>query len=261
MDVLINVLMYVIVFFMGASIGSFSLVVVRRSQNKENGSWVTGKSICESCKKELKWWELIPTVSFLLLRGKCSQCKTKIDPSHFFCETAVGVVYTVIFYCYASGRIDVIQLAFMFLCHAVLIALSFSDILYRTINVIPVYVLGTVGTVYNAILTEKYYYIAIVVGLFVLSGFLCAKDCFSSFGAGDIDVGICLFALTFSGFALFDIIFYAALVGIIMSVTVLRKSERNIPFVPCLYFGYVLYSCGLSLTTLMYDLMTQLLNM
>lgn len=261
MDVLISVLMYVIVFFLGASIGSFSLVVVRRGENKENGSWVTGKSVCESCKNELKWWELIPTVSFLALRGRCSKCKAKIDSSHFFCETAVGVAYAIIFYLYASGRIGVIQLSLMFVTHAILIALSFSDILYRTINVIPIYVLGGIGVVYNAISSGKYYYIAIVMGLFVLSWFLCSKDCFASFGAGDIDVGICLFALTLSGFAVFDIIFYAAIVGIILSLTVLRKSERNVPFVPCLYFGYVLYSCGLSLTKILYDFMTQVLSM
>lgn len=261
MDVLILILTYIIVFFLGASIGSFSLVVVRRSQNKENGSWVTGKSVCESCKKELHWWEMIPTISFLMLRGKCSKCKAKIDPSHFFCETSVGVAYAIVFYLFASGRIDIVQLLLMFFAHAVLIALSFSDILYRTINVIPLYVVGLTGAIYNAVKTGKYYYIAIIVGLFLISGFLCRKDCFSSFGAGDIDVCICLLAITMSGFALFDIIFYAALVGIVLSLTVLRKSERNIPFVPCLYFGYILCSCGLSLSKAIYDLMNQLMSL
>lgn len=261
MDVLILILTYIVVFFLGASIGSFSLVVVRRSQNKENGSWVTGKSVCESCKKELHWWEMIPTISYLILRGKCSKCKSKIDPSHFFCETAVGVAYTIIFHLFASGRIDMIQLLLMLISHAILIALSFSDILYRTINIVPIYILGLGSAIYNSIRTETYYFIAIIAGLFLLFGFLCRKDSFSLFGAGDIDICICLLAITMSGFALFDIIFYAALVGIVLSFTVLRKSERNIPFVPCLYFGYILYSCGLSLSKAIYDLMNHLMSL
>jgi prepilin signal peptidase PulO-like enzyme (type II secretory pathway) len=260
-DVLILILTYIVVFFLGASIGSFSLVVVRRSQNKENGSWVTGKSVCESCKKELHWWEMIPTISYLILRGKCSKCKSKIDPSHFFCETAVGVAYTIIFHLFASGRIDMIQLLLMLISHAILIALSFSDILYRTINIVPVYILGIGSAIYNSIRTETYYFIAIIAGLFLLFGFLCRKDCFSLFGAGDIDICICLLAITMSGFALFDIIFYAALVGIVLSFSILRKSERNIPFVPCLYFGYILYSCGLSLSKAIYDLMNHLMSL
>ena len=261
MDVVISVLLYVVVFFLGASIGSFSLVVIRRGHSGENGSWAKGKSVCESCKKDLKWWELIPTFSFLFLGGKCSKCKSKIDPSHFFCETAVGIAYTFLFSLFASGRIDAIQLILMFGSHAVLIALSFNDILYRTIDVIPVYVLGGTAVLYNSITTERYYLILVVAGLFALFGFLCSKDNFVSFGSGDIDVLICLFALTASGFAIFDILIYAALLGIVLSFTVLRKSDKHVPFVPCLYFGYVLYSCGISISQLVYELTTQIMHM
>ena len=259
METLIIVLLYVVTFFLGASAGSFALVIVRRSHNKENGSWVTGKSVCESCKKTLKWWELIPFVSYLVLRGKCSKCKAKIDPSHFFCETSVGVAYVILLWTFLTGRVDMYEALVLVGAHTILIALSFGDILYREIQVIPVYVLGMIAAVYNGITSEKYYMIAVVVALFVISFFIGRKDNFFALGAGDIDVAIAIFALTFSGFAFLDMLMYGAVVGIVLALTVLRKKDTGIPFVPCMYIGYVISACGVSAMTAIYNLVTQIL--
>lgn len=254
-------LLYVMIFFLGSSLGSFSLVIVRRGHNNDWKSWLTGKSKCESCGKTLVWWELIPFVSFLALRGKCSKCKTKIDYSHFLTETFAGIVYSILFTLFLCEKIDVTQFIFMLLAHIILIALSASDFLYREINVLPVYALGVIGLAYNAIFNQSYWNILIVIAAFVGFGILCAKDNFVLLGSGDIDVAIAIYALLGSVFGMIDVILYAASAGIVLFCTLYRKSDKMIPFVPCLYFGYFLSSLDISVSQAISDALLKLLEM
>jgi prepilin signal peptidase PulO-like enzyme (type II secretory pathway) len=241
------------IFFMGASIGSFSLVIVRRGHNDDWKSWLTGKSYCESCKKTLTALELIPFFSFICLGGKCSKCKSKIDPSHFICETFAGIMYVALFAMYNFGIFDLPKFIFMLVANSFMIALSASDFLYREINVIPVYILAVVGFVYNAVYNQSYWSIAISIILFVGLGILFAKDNFAAFGSGDIDVVIAIYALLGSVFGIIDVIMYASLAGIILFVTLYRKTEKTIPFVPCLYFGYFVSAMGVSVSRMLFD--------
>ena len=261
MDILIQILLYMMIFFMGASIGSFSLVIVRRGHNDDWKSWLTGQSYCESCKKTLKWWELIPTISYLCLRGRCSKCKTKIDPSHFICETFAGIMYAVLFAMYNLGYFELHKFIFMLITNSFFIALSASDFLYREINVIPVYILGAIGCAYNAIFNQSYWNILITVVLFVGLGWLLSKDNFVLFGGGDVDVAIAIYALLGSIFGIIDVIMYAALAGIVLFAALYRKGEKTIPFVPCLYFGYFISAIGISVSQSLFDLCQKLFQL
>lgn len=251
-------MLYVSLFFLGASIGSFSLVVVRRGHNNDWKSWLTGQSICENCKKTLQWWELIPTISFIALGGKCSKCKSKIDASHFLCETFSGIMYVAIFIMYQMAMFTLPQVIFFFIANSFLIALSSSDFLYREINVIGIYILSAIGLTYNAIFNHNYWPIPIVIVLFVLFGWLCSKDNFTAFGSGDVDAIICIYALLGTLFGIVDVILYAALVGIVLFFTLYRKSNKSIPFVPCLYFGYFLAAMDISVSKALFDLLQKM---
>jgi prepilin signal peptidase PulO-like enzyme (type II secretory pathway) len=239
---------------MGASLGSFSLVVVRRGHNNDWKSWLTGQSYCESCKKTLQWWEMIPTFSFLALRGKCSKCRTKIDPSHFLCETCVGIAYVILLFFYQDNKIDLITLVCFLITHLLFIALSSSDFLYREVNSIMVYILGLVGCAYQAIVHQNYLVIPITIGLFVIVGIVFANDNFALIGSGDIDVGIAIFALLGNIFGIIDVLLYSAACGIVMFICLYRKTEKAIPFVPCLYIGYILSAMGFSISQEIFNL-------
>lgn len=248
-------------FFLGASLGSFSLVIVRRGHNDDWKSWLTGKSYCEHCKKTLEWWEMIPTISFLTLGGKCSRCRTKIDPSHFLCETFAGLMYVALFVMYQLEMFTLPQFIFYLIVNSFMIALSASDFLYREINSLFVYILGGIGLVYNAIFNQNYISIPITIGLFVLLGWLCSKDNFALIGSGDLDVGVCIFALLGTAFGIIDVILYAALAGIILFVTLYRKGDKAIPFVPCLYIGYFMSAMGLSVSQSLFNLFQKLFQL
>ena len=62
-------------FIIGAILGSFYLVIGTRLPLKENV--FTTRSRCDNCFKELKWYELIPIVSYVFQRGKCRKCGKK----------------------------------------------------------------------------------------------------------------------------------------------------------------------------------------
>lgn len=84
-------LIYFFIFCLGAVIGSFLNVVSLRFNTGR--SFVKGRSGCFSCGKQLVWYENIPIVSFLVLRGRCSGCKTKISFQYPIVECATGLLF------------------------------------------------------------------------------------------------------------------------------------------------------------------------
>lgn len=69
-------MIYICLFMMGASLASFINVIAYRLPRKEN--FIKGRSHCEYCFHQLYWFELIPILSYIFLRGKCDHCRQKI---------------------------------------------------------------------------------------------------------------------------------------------------------------------------------------
>lgn len=81
-------------FCFGIIIGSFLNVVIYRLNTKRS---LGGRSACMSCRTQLRFYELVPLVSFLLLRGRCKTCKTKISKQYPLVEAVTGVVFALLF--------------------------------------------------------------------------------------------------------------------------------------------------------------------
>ncbi len=75
---------FVIVFLLGAIVGSFLNVCIFRLPEGE--SVVFPASHCRFCRKPISWADNIPVISFLLLKGKCRQCGQKISWQYFWVE-------------------------------------------------------------------------------------------------------------------------------------------------------------------------------
>ncbi|MDP1722708.1 MAG: prepilin peptidase [Candidatus Gottesmanbacteria bacterium] len=86
-------MMELIVFIFGLAVGSFLNVLIDRLPRGEDV--ITGRSVCDHCKKVLRWYELIPLLSFFLQRGRCRRCHEKLFWQYPVVElvTAVGFVY------------------------------------------------------------------------------------------------------------------------------------------------------------------------
>jgi len=82
------ILLLVLVFAFGAIFGSFLNVVIYRLPKKED--FIKGSSYCPNCKHKLMPLDLVPILSYLLLRRKCRYCKDPISPRYMLVETVAG---------------------------------------------------------------------------------------------------------------------------------------------------------------------------
>ena len=74
-----QIIFLVFTFILGACLGSFACCEARRLHAREKHHKIDSKrSICEHCKRQLSWYENIPILSWLALRGRCKKCKKKI---------------------------------------------------------------------------------------------------------------------------------------------------------------------------------------
>ncbi len=80
----------VFVFLFGLCVGSFLNVCIWRMPRHE--TVITTPSHCPNCNYKIKWYENIPIVSWLILRGRCSNCKEKISPWYLFIEILTAVI-------------------------------------------------------------------------------------------------------------------------------------------------------------------------
>ncbi len=81
---------------LGGIWGSFANVCIHRLPKEQ--SVVKGRSYCPSCKKEIKWFDNIPIISFIFLGAKCRNCKEKIKLTYFIVEVLSILSFFVIYY-------------------------------------------------------------------------------------------------------------------------------------------------------------------
>jgi len=79
-----------LLFILGLCFGSFlNVVIYRLPKNKS----LFGRSYCDNCKRKLSFFDLIPLLSFVFLKGKCRYCKKKIDPIIPIVELITGILF------------------------------------------------------------------------------------------------------------------------------------------------------------------------
>lgn len=114
-------------FIVGAVMGSFFHVVATRLSNDE--SIIKPGSHCPKCNHYLKWYENIPIISYLLLRGKCSKCKSKIPLSYIVVEIVTGLLYAACYHSFKFSFDLIVALTFV----STLVTVIVSDIEYMII--------------------------------------------------------------------------------------------------------------------------------
>ena len=85
-------------FTTGALIGSFLNVVIWRVPRGE--SIVSPPSHCPKCNAPIRWYQNIPILAWLALRGKCANCKAPISPRYILIEILGGILFLAAFWRY-----------------------------------------------------------------------------------------------------------------------------------------------------------------
>jgi len=144
-----EIVFYAIVFVFGSIIGSFLNVVIYRYNT--GTSIARGRSMCFSCGKSLSWYELIPVVSFLIQRGKCYSCKSKISFQYPTVEILTGLLFLLT---WISG-FQIIELLFYWTVMAILLVIAVYDIRHKIIpnGFVYAFIILSLG---NLILTSDF---------------------------------------------------------------------------------------------------------
>lgn len=230
------IIIYPLVFIYGIVVGSFLNVCIYRIPRKEN--IVTTPSHCMSCGYELKWYDLIPVVSWLCLRGKCRKCKAPVSVQYPLIELANGVLWLVTIHRSGLTTEGILYCLFV----SALLVLSVID--FRTFEIpfgINVFI-ALLGVVRLG--TDSSQWFLYVIGFVLVSGifgivYLLTKG--NGMGGGDIKL-MAAAGLLLGG----PKVFLAMLLGCVFAVAIhpirmkVKKEGNKLAFGPYLAAGLVL---------------------
>ena len=179
--------MLIIMFILGLVLGSFYNVVGLRLPKGE--SIVFPSSHCLNCNHKLSWYENIPLLSFIFLKGKCRSCKEKISIIYPLIELLTGVLFALTYYIYGLN----VNLLIGLILVSLVVVIFVSDSKYMIILDSPL-VISSVLIFLIKLINEgvKSSLISVVHGLivFILVYFLMLFGNFifkkESLGGGDI---------------------------------------------------------------------------
>ena len=246
------VLVIIFLFCLGLIIGSFLNVVIYRTIHGEQ--WVKGRSRCDNCHKEIAWYDNLPLLSYILLKGKCRYCGKKIAVQHFAIEIMTGCLF-VWWYAIGFGFFRLAQAPhlyiqpFFWLIVGILLLIIFvTDWLYQ---IIPDWANITLGALalsyrlylgYSGAMQWRDVWLAIITGLglaaFLLLLFAITRG--RGMGLGDVKFAIVMGLLLGwprAAIAMFLAFVLGAVFGLIMIALKQKKLKERIAFGPFLIMG------------------------
>ena len=112
---MLNIIIYVFAFIIGTLLGSFTTLAVYRIPKGEN--ILNKRSYCPNCNHKLGFWDMIPIMSYIFLRGKCRYCKDKVRIRYLILEVFSGIIYTVFI---MSLNIDILNTGYKELIYIII---------------------------------------------------------------------------------------------------------------------------------------------
>ncbi len=238
------ILIYGYVLLVGMCIGSFLNVCIYRIPN--GSSIVRPPSSCPVCNASIKWFDNLPVVSYILLRGRCRGCKTPISIRYPIVEMLTGIFAVITWMEFGPSPSTLIYFFFI----TTLLVITFIDIDHRIIPDIislPCIPLGFAAS----FVLPSINWIESLLGIAVGGGSLLAiawgyqlfrgKE---GMGGGDIKLlGMIGAFIGWKG-VLFTIMassFTGTAVGIIMMLRAGKGMKMALPFGPFLAIGAILY--------------------
>lgn len=231
-----EILIWVMVFLYGITIGSFLNVCIYRIPAKE--SIVAPRSHCMKCGYILKWYDLVPLFSYLFLGGRCRKCRDKISFQYPLVEFLNGLMYLWVFF------VNGINVESVIYCLAVSALVALSVIDFRTYEIpfgfnIFITVLGAIHLAFDYENWLEY-----VIGFFAVSLFLLLLNLFSNGRAmGGGDVKLMAAAGFLIGWKLIVLAFFiGCILGSIIHVIRMKLSDEGhgLAFGPYLSAGIVI---------------------
>ena len=251
--------LYLTIFFVfGSVMGSFYHVIASRLSKGK--SIISPPSHCENCNHYLKWYELIPIISYLIQGGKCRKCKAKMPISYILMEICTGILFAVCYHVFGYSLQLIVALIFV----SSLIIIIISDIEYMIILdevlIIAIFSIIVVDII-DLGLYETTLKIASGLGSFITMilikkiGDIMFKQ--ESLGGGDIKLMFLVGLVIGYPMSVCNIFFATFIAFPIALFLLIFKKDNIIPFGPFLSMaGIILYIWGLNFS----DIINFLIN-
>ena len=236
----IEIILIFVLGLLGLIVGSFSNVCIYRIPRNE--SIVFPASHCPKCSKTIRPIDNIPLLSYILLKGRCPNCKSKISIQYPLVEFLTGLIYLIIYLVYGLT----IQTLVYIILSSALIIIAFIDLNQQIIpDVIslPGIVIGFIISFFVPYISfvDSILGIAVGGGIILIIG-LVGSVIFKKEAMGGGDVKLAAMIGAFLGWryiiiSLFLGFFVGALAGIILIMSKIKKREDVIPFGPFIILG------------------------
>ncbi len=232
------------VFVFGVCIGSFLNVCVYRIPLEQ--SVISPASHCFGCSTPLAWYDNIPLLSYLILRGRCRVCDAQFSSRYFFVETLTGLLAVLIMYRFG---LSVAALGF-FVFSAALVVVTFIDLDHQIIpDVISLsgVVAGVAFSFVNPYVTWGSSLIGVALGAGILLAVALGYQALTGReGMGGGDVKLLAMIGAFLGwqsvpFTLLFASFIGSAIGIGAVIRQHSDAKLALPFGPFLSFGALCY--------------------
>lgn len=233
---------YMIIFFLlGMHMASFYTVVGMRLPLEED--IVKKPSHCDNCGHQLNFLDMVPVLSYLVLRGRCRYCKTKISPMSTYMEIVIGLLFSFAYYRFGLTKELLIGLGII----SLFAIISVADIKYL---VIPDEVVLTLSIYFATLyliyerpieLIQRFgsgILLFIIMYLIMYIGNKIFKK--ETLGGGDIKLMFTIGFVLGPHMGVFSI-FLASLIALPISIIIMLKYKNNlIPFGPFLVLSMMI---------------------
>lgn len=243
--------MAILVFLLGSVIGSFLNVVIYRLPREK--SIVKPASACPGCGKPIRFYDNIPIISYVLLRGNCRACNANISIRYPIVELITGILFLLL---YRELGLTFELLVFIVFV-SLLIAISFIDLDFQIIpdilsigGVITGFLLAVIRPFFRY-MDPRFGMLDSLYGILLGGGILFAiawlYELFTKregMGGGDIKLLGMIGAFCGIKGVIFSLI-SASLIGTIVGIPIMiakgRDTKYAIPFGPFLSLGALVY--------------------
>lgn len=251
-------LIYLFVLSLGLIVGSFLNVIIYRFGRES----ITGRSRCFTCGNTLQWWELLPVLSFIYLRGKCRSCKSTISLQYPLVELAAGLLFVWIFkfvifnsqFSFFTTKLILLILLNWAIWSSLLVIFVY-DLKHKIIPNSAVYLFIFLSLLQSLFLNTfiNHSLAAFILFLFIFTLWFVSKGQWIGYGDAKLSLGIGFYLGVAKGISAVALGFWVgAVIGIILilfeklSKKALSKSDKSltiksaIPFGPFLILGTLL---------------------
>ncbi len=249
-------LFYLFFFLIGLCIGSFLNVVIDRLPNGE--TIAKGRSHCDFCKKKLKWFDLIPLLSFISLKGECRYCKKKLSWQYPLIELITGLffvfTYTYVLYYYSHAQFFPYVLILDLFLVSSFISIFFIDLKYGLIPDKILILIFLFSVLFQIFFTRQLVFGNLLSGVGAFAFFLLLYLFTKRKGMGFGDVKLAFLIGFLVGFPNVIVSLYMAfLTGAFISIILIlwgkKRFSNTIPFGPFLVSSLiVVYFYGDAIT-------------